>query len=183
MEKNPKNSISYLKEVLRLPGTQTPGKRMDCLLSSFQVLAHTRLCQPQKLSTSIRKPGAAREADGTKPAIAAFLTCWLSGPCFFQVVECFVIVSKVVEGHTGPVKGLEVFSFLLQDFEAILFDSLIVYQLSLEQAGYRGRQKGRKMLSTQQTLNVSLWFFLPAQKRLIVLGLYAGVYAMGFVIK
>lgn len=76
------------------------------------------------------------------------LTCWLSGPCFFQVVECFVIVPKVVEGHTRPVKGLEVLPFLLQDFEAILLDSFIVYQLSLEQAGWR-REKEGEMPSTQ----------------------------------
>jgi hypothetical protein len=54
----------------------------------------------------------------------------------------------VVEGHTRPVKGLKVLTFLLQDLEAILLDSLIVYQLSLEQAGCRGRQNKRKMLST-----------------------------------
>lgn len=61
--------------------------------------------------------------------------CWLSGSCLFQVVERFVIVPKVVEGHTGPVKGLEILPFFLQDFEAVLLDSLIVHQLSLEQAG------------------------------------------------
>lgn len=81
----------------------------------------------------------------------------------------------MVEGHTRPVKGLEVLSFFLQDFEAILFDSLIVYQLGLEQAGYRGREKGREKLSTQQTQNVSLWFFLPAQKRFSRVGASHGI--------
>lgn len=46
----------------------------------------------------------------------------------------------MIEGHTRPVKGLEVLSFLLQDLEAILLDSLIIYQLSLEQARC-GRRK------------------------------------------
>ena len=78
------------------------------------------------------------------------LTCWLSGSCLFQVVERFVIVPKVVEGHTGPVKGLEILPFFLQDFEAVLLDSLIVHQLSLEQAGYRGREQKGKAPSTQQ---------------------------------
>ena len=41
----------------------------------------------------------------------------------------------MIEGHTRPVKSFEVLSFLLQDLQAILLDSLIIYQLGLEQAG------------------------------------------------
>ena len=71
----------------------------------------------------------------------------------------------MVDGHTGPVKGLEILPFFLQDFEAVLLDSLIVHQLSLEQAGYREREQKGKAPSTQQQqpLNVSLWFFLSDQ--------------------
>ena len=115
------------------------------------------------------------------------LTCWLSGSCLFQVVERFVVVSKVVEGHTGPVKGLEILTFFLQDFEAVLLDSLIVHQLSLEQAGYRGRGQKGKVPSTQQRqpLNVSLILPLGSVKvyTLQTPGLYRGLYAREFVIK
>lgn len=81
----------------------------------------------------------------------------------------------MVEGHTRPVKGLEVLPFLLQDFEAILLDSFIVDQLRLEQAGYRKDKEGKMPSTQQQALNVSLWFFLPIQRSLGVLGLYMGV--------
>lgn len=113
--------------------------------------------------------GAAR-GDWWYKNSSCHLTCWLSSPRFFQVVECFVIVSQVVEGHTGPVKGLKVLSFLLQDFEAILLDSLVIHQLSLEQARYGRREREGKMLSARQTLIVFLWVFLPAQKRFSSVG-------------
>lgn len=53
----------------------------------------------------------------------------------------------MIEGHARSVKGLEVLSFLLQDLEAILLDSLIIYQLSLEQAGCERRKNKEKMPS------------------------------------
>lgn len=126
----------------KLPGTQTPGL-FTLLISGPE----PHLAPPA--TTAVHHDGEASGAargDCQYENISRHLTCWLSGPCFLQVVECLVIVSKVVEGHTRPVKGLEILSFLLQDFEAILLDSLVVHQLSLQQAGYGGREREGKML-------------------------------------
>lgn len=57
----------------------------------------------------------------------------------------------MIEGHTRPVKSFEVFSFLLQNLEAVLLDSLVIYQLSLEQAGCaRGDKKETTPLQNQR---------------------------------
>lgn len=146
-----KNCVFYLMEkVPRLSGTQTPGKDINvCSLHSrschtfdpcFATPVPTWPCQHWELSSSFQRLGSGRRGLREESGRGC-LTCWLSGPCFFQVIQRFVIVPKVVEGHTWPVKGLEVLSFLLQDFEAILLDSFIIYQLSLEQAGCGGREK------------------------------------------
>lgn len=85
----------------------------------------------------------------------------------------------MVEGYTRPVKSLEVLSFLLQDFEAIFLDSLVVHQLSLEQAGCGGRREKGKGLSYSR-LQVSLFgSFSLSRKDGVVLGLYVGVYCCG----
>lgn len=67
----------------------------------------------------------------------------------------------MIESHTGSVKRFEVLSFLLQDLEAILLNSLIIYQLSLEQAGCgRGENKEKTPLQNQRLQHLqlaSLW--------------------------
>lgn len=63
--------------------------------------------------------------------------CWLAGSCFFQVVEGLVEVTQVVKCHSRSIECLEVLAFLLQHFEAVLFDPLVIHQLGLEQAGCR----------------------------------------------
>lgn len=60
--------------------------------------------------------------------------CWLSTLGFLQVVECFVIISQVVKGHSRSVQGLEVLSFLLEDLQTIFFHPFIVHQLRLKKA-------------------------------------------------
>lgn len=64
-------------------------------------------------------------------------TCWLAGSCFFQVVEGLVEVTQVVKCHSRSIERLEVLAFLLQHFEAVLLDPLVIHQLGLEQAGCR----------------------------------------------
>lgn len=54
----------------------------------------------------------------------------------------------MIESHTRSVKRFEVLSFLLQDLEAIFLDSLIIHQLSLEQAGC-GREKNKEKMPLQ----------------------------------
>lgn len=65
-------------------------------------------------------------------------TCWLAGSRLFQVVEGLVEVTQVVKSHSWSIESLEVLSFFLKHFEAVLLDSLIVHQLGLEEAGCRG---------------------------------------------
>jgi hypothetical protein len=63
----------------------------------------------------------------------------------------------MIEGHTRPVKSFEVLSFLLQDLQAILLDSLIIYQLGLEQAGCgRQRNKEKTPLQNQRLQHLQL---------------------------
>lgn len=64
-------------------------------------------------------------------------TCRLAGSCLFQVVEGLVEITQVVKCHSRSIERLEVLAFLLQHFEAVLLDPLIIHQLGLEQAGYR----------------------------------------------
>lgn len=62
----------------------------------------------------------------------------------------------MIEGHTRSVKSFEVLSFLLQDLEAILLDSLIIYQLSLEQAGCgSGKNKEKTPLTKPEAITPS----------------------------
>jgi len=68
---------------------------------------------------------------------AAGHTCRLAGSCLFQVVEGLVEVTQVVKRHSRSIERLEVLAFLLQHFEAVLLDSLVIHQLSLEQASCR----------------------------------------------
>lgn len=76
--------------------------------------------------------------------LVATSTCWLSRPCFFQVVQCLVEVTEVVERYAWSIESLEVLSFLLKHFEAILLDSLIIHQLSLEQTCCRTWEQGER---------------------------------------
>ena len=65
-------------------------------------------------------------------------TCRLAGSCLFQVVEGLVEVTQVVKCHSRSIERLEVLTFFLKHFEAVLLDSLVIHQLGLEQAGCRG---------------------------------------------
>lgn len=175
---NPGPGQGHTPFALLFPGPSTH-------LTSNLPFLHLPGPAPWKLSISLRKLLELPARGWQLENINFCSTCWLSGPRFFQVVQCFVVVPKVVEGHTRPIKGFEVLPFLLQDFEAILLDSFIVYQFSLEQAGYRRREKEGKMTLIH---NSRLWMplfgsFSPSGEELGVLGLYMGVHAMSYVIK
>lgn len=61
------------------------------------------------------------------------LTCGLTVLGVTQVAQGTFIVTQVIEGDAGSVHGLKVVSLVAQYLQTVLFHSLVVHQLRLQE--------------------------------------------------